>query len=622
MTADLDLPMRPHAFPHPDRPGTPPGAGLLPQLHRAARLAPGASLPPSLLLAAAAALAPAGVLPAQTPSRSLPTVTIEFNGPAVKESLPFDVPFLFTGTAPAGVEQLEVWVRCVVPAGAKKEPADCQKRTDAAPRNTRCGEEGWQKSPAWVRRPADAGQSSTFSVLVEPVQVNRSYDLCLASKALISEQERATAATKARETIDQRFRNSSTGSLTVEEVRALRRRLIEDLKSATQADQVIAAGTMFDPEVPDSEVRSRFVNAAGDIRSQQRNLFGRRGDWESAHPYYKQYLDSALVAGSTASFLRALKMHLLTASKTTPQIKAFLETPRAKLALGLLDATTTETRRWATGESGIPAGELAPLLNGTWSVSEAERVENHYLQQRNALSELLNFVRDLANPAFPHHPHVAALVRKSIRPGSGPQSLADVTRRGSPLPQAVMQAETMGELAGKIRGLIAARGQEVGRLSREFEIDSRDARVGRTNSMGNLALYRGWHASADVGLAWTPELGGVLPYLGLNLYFRPVNRDAKLGGIRDPRRYSATLGVSTESVKEAGRRDDLLGTRALLLGAGGRVNEIIRLGGGLVFFEALDTNPLRPSSSLAATWYLNASLDLNVSEIPLLDQLF
>jgi hypothetical protein len=125
------------------------------------------------------------------------------------------------------------------------------------------------------------------------------------------------------------------------------------------------------------------------------------------------------------------------------------------------------------------------------------------------------------------------------------------------------------------------------------------------------------YVSLDLGALYAFGLGGVEPYVGLNLYFRPINKNVPLrlqGAFAH--RLSLTAGVTLTSVADdedgVRTRGDLFLGRALFVGTGLRVTSSIRLGAGGVFFRKKDPNPLVDDSSLAFTPYASASLDVDI----------
>jgi hypothetical protein len=142
------------------------------------------------------------------------------------------------------------------------------------------------------------------------------------------------------------------------------------------------------------------------------------------------------------------------------------------------------------------------------------------------------------------------------------------------------------------------------------------ARIGlRATSSTTYKARANWHISLDAGALVAVDIREVVPYLGVNWYLRPVNKDAPLSSKCWSRcfgrRFSFTLGVSATSVKQTNRVEDLVSGRAVLVGAGLRLTDYFRVTGGTLivktYVDGLDKRP-RPHALPAAA----ASLDIDV----------
>ena len=145
------------------------------------------------------------------------------------------------------------------------------------------------------------------------------------------------------------------------------------------------------------------------------------------------------------------------------------------------------------------------------------------------------------------------------------------------------------------------------------------------SSTGNFDTFSNYYISADAGLLWSSEVDQVVPYVGTNIYLRPVNKNAPLrtlGGFGHTfsRRFAFTLGLTTASVADKGSgttgktRDDLFGTQSLLVGAGLRLTDTIRVGVGGLVFKQQDPNPLIDRQTTGRALYFSVSFDLNVAK--------
>jgi hypothetical protein len=116
------------------------------------------------------------------------------------------------------------------------------------------------------------------------------------------------------------------------------------------------------------------------------------------------------------------------------------------------------------------------------------------------------------------------------------------------------------------------------------------------------------------------------PYVGANIYFRPVNKDASFRQADSfGRRFAITFGITLSSIEEEAGDDAVVATagktrfdlltnnRSLLLGAGFRVSPSLRLSGGVLVLKERDPNPLISAISVATVPYVSFSLDFDVA---------
>jgi hypothetical protein len=132
---------------------------------------------------------------------------------------------------------------------------------------------------------------------------------------------------------------------------------------------------------------------------------------------------------------------------------------------------------------------------------------------------------------------------------------------------------------------------------------------------GNFDTRRSWYLSADTGVAVAPELGEVFPYVGTNIYFRPVNKQAPPTVFLS--RFSAIVGFTlTSNLIKPGETQSLFGTNAnLLLGAGLRATDVLRFNGGVLVLKGVNPNPLINRTRLEITPYFSFSADIDLAGI-------
>lgn len=123
------------------------------------------------------------------------------------------------------------------------------------------------------------------------------------------------------------------------------------------------------------------------------------------------------------------------------------------------------------------------------------------------------------------------------------------------------------------------------------------------------------YVSADAGMLYAPDIETAALYIGSNIYFRPVNKRAPLSEKGSfLRRAAVTIGFTVTSIADEDQqtRSDMFGHQSLVLGAGVRLTQAIRAGGGVLIFKENNPNPLITKSSTVTTPYVSFSFDLDV----------
>lgn len=140
------------------------------------------------------------------------------------------------------------------------------------------------------------------------------------------------------------------------------------------------------------------------------------------------------------------------------------------------------------------------------------------------------------------------------------------------------------------------------------------------SSRGGFTTRARAHISMDLGVMYAGRIGEIRPYMAANFYTRPVNRNVPLsevGGFR--RRFSVMMGITVTSIEEKDGerilRDDAFGSNALLVGVGYRLTDAARVSGGILFFKENDPNPLIDNLSTTAEGFVAVSFDWNVKNI-------
>lgn len=126
--------------------------------------------------------------------------------------------------------------------------------------------------------------------------------------------------------------------------------------------------------------------------------------------------------------------------------------------------------------------------------------------------------------------------------------------------------------------------------------------------------------TADIGVALIPSIGKMVPYIGSNIYFRPINRDRPLLMqefiVKDFwRRFSMLLGLTYSTLKKDNYRNDLMSTFNLITGAGFRVADFVKINGGVIWYTQVNPNPLNTNNTVRGSGFVSLSFDIDVKTV-------
>jgi hypothetical protein len=280
--------------------------------------------------------------------------------------------------------------------------------------------------------------------------------------------------------------------------------------------------------------------------------------------------------------------------------------------LGLIGPTAAGAASLAHG--GDPTAAAPPPLTLAAEPAQARAMAASYQATAKTLDGLLAVLQWTTGP---DGAAVAAGLAEDQR-----ASLAAAARDGGAPARARALAATLAGTCQNLEGQLAARAQGLDAVVEDVQVAAASVIVADGSTSGNFATQQRNYISADAGFVWAPELDELVPYLGTNLYFRPVNKNAPLatlGGFGETftRRFALTFALTASSISDDGdaagtMRDDLFASQSLLVGAGLRVTDSMRLGAGAIVFKRDDPSPLIDDPELNFSYYLAFSFDMDV----------
>jgi hypothetical protein len=528
-------------------------------------------------------------------------VAVNLNAGTFNRVLPFDVPVRVCGTVPAGSTSVTVQYavsrtanlsldskcRLLSPPGASLEPA----------------------TPIPGRL-----DGTTFRTILPPLEAERYYAFCFQRRAMIPPDLAAKLKAQVRDILDRGLAEVTSGDLSAQQSLKLRTELYNRLTAAASADDLaLTEGTVFDLKSGYDAMRGTgrihdlVTKVLNPQRREDRIVAG--DPRQGLPPLSERQLDlkDALKAVRASPELANLSDQLTKSAQTDSTVQELLASRNFKAAVALLHADDDQLSLIAQGrEAGDPAPDLM-------SPDQAAAMASHYDDTSAALGDLAGLIRKV----------VVAAPTSTLRAGlseSDAAALRVLIDPQGPLTKAGNLAFTLSGLAQDLQTALVERSVALDALAERVKAEATAVEVVDGSTTGNFATTQSNYISADAGLVFAPQLSKGVSYVGMNFYFRPVNKDADLSQFGSfSRRFAVTLGLTVQSIADGGggtlqTRQDLFGNQSLILGGGLRVTNSFRLATGAVVFQKKDRNPLVSKYSLATTYYFSVSFDLNVAK--------
>ncbi|MEO8256704.1 MAG: hypothetical protein ABI868_05085 [Acidobacteriota bacterium] len=548
------------------------------------RRRPGAAASARLAMAALiCSLWPALAGAADAPVTStIKEVTVDLAAHSVVQVLPFDVPFFMTGQAPPRTRQVSVRIIDVRTGGA---------------------------GPA-VLFPWDAESISEtavpFRILMPRLDAENYYRFMFDFRRTLVKDETDQIQRLAIPALEGVMRSLTLrdGQLDQRDSAALRDRLtaaVEQLIGPSR--QIIVEATLFDRNTPHQDVLDQFNLAVREIIAPQEDRTDVVQGYGARQGDFRQPLD---VIRNDAALDRVIGV---IEASTDPTIVTALGQSRPGLDLARLDATQAGERANGTQPLERPTTPFTSI----WATGEAGPYERNY---RRTLADL-EALRQVLEASLPVLPALPAADRSAVQ--------ALLAADGAIL-NARNLVNRLVVLMGRMRSDLDERSVALANLSTLVSVEARKLVVVDGTTVADFRTAQNWYISMDAGFAYAFRIGTLTPYVGANIYFRPVNKDAPLRLVDSfGRRFAFTFGITLSSIEEESVNDtalvrasrtrfDLMNMhRSLLLGVGFRVTQSLRLSGGALVLKEKDPNPLITTIATAAVPYIAFSLDFDVA---------
>jgi hypothetical protein len=540
----------------------------------------------TLLLSGALSISPSVL------GQDLDVVELDVTSGIASDRLPFDVPFLLTGRAPAGSIQLDLQVQ-EKHASRDEFPLEWNPAT---PLTSAIGTDG------------------IFRVRLGPFDADRDFRFLLAFERRLSSGEAAalrrevhSALDRELRTLEEDFPRGRASSLGAELRLSLERALNEGtpISSARGSVAVEARGGLFGDDSGDAELQSLSKEVLARQAERDRSLRLYR---ETA-PTFEEDLDAIRSAAPLRTLLAELERRP-ELDPRNPRNELFL----AEEAMRLVRASDAEISAVARGRSLV---ERPIDLEGSFRPEDAGSFRSRYLRTSKALRDLRDWLQSLTVPGARNRATFDRLVSEGVLEASSAGTLAaSSSADGGLLSRAEKWAEVLEAYLYDLEKSLLGRERALDSMAAEIESRALSAVIRQTITTEVATTRANLYIGLDLGALYSPELERAAGYFGANIYFVPVNKKASLGHAGSlAKRTSVTFGITLSELvlEDDPRIEPLLGSRYnLVLGAGYRFARSLRVSGGTLLVLKNDPNPLVVDRSLAATPYFAFSFDIDI----------
>lgn len=544
-------------------------------------------------------------------------VNADLEGQLFTSVLPFDVPFILTGSVPDGVKTLEV--RCwKLDTDPKTREPRVRSREELA-KNPQSGACFGGNPLVWSNSIAPTAADPKFRLLVPRLDAEAYYQFKFSTEKQVTPDEAKAFTERIDEDIDALLWAGSppvttglpvSGDLSRTETPQLRSSLVGELLAVTGADRIIEEGSVFNPNTPIEAIHDAFNDVIAPVRDAQAKIDALAENYEDE----VTELNPRLASLATDPALARLRSALAARAAADPAFQPLVDEVAAAAAVA-----------------------PAPIL-GDGDRASAATLANFVDRARSYLSTHGGAIADLrallagqpAGEVGSIETQLAPLVAggqltagdmTALRDLGAPRGLIGAIDRAVNAQPGASEGR-IGLLLTQIDGQLRARSAALLAVVAEVRIRAQNTVIIAGNTTGSFATQSRNYIGADLGVLCAPELDDCTTYAGTNLYFAPVNKAAPLNQFGPffsrqslKRRVSVTIGLTIEGVSDGGKtRDDLIDNQSLLLGLGARLSNSVRLTAGALLFKKVDPNPLVDDETLTTSWFLSISFDIDVAK--------
>ena len=539
-------------------------------------------------------------------------VNVDLNGQTFDRVLPFDVPFLFAGNVPAGITELQV--RCWQLGSTKgKKGVKPDVIAGQEPAGKPADGDCWGgEVPTWHNTIDPDTPNPQFRVVVPRLEAERYYQFKFSFTKVVTAQQAADFAQQVAGLADAALWGDPavtvdlpvSGDLTVQEIQAIRDRLILALRQVTGADRVVQPGTIFSDDAGPAAVREELSRLLNPVRTSQGQIHATLENYQDEIAN----LNPNLQALRNDPVLTKLRAALASRAAADPSAQDHADEVAVAMAVPEAPVLLNRDRQSAAAVTAFTQRNAAYFADASAKIGKLRDLLANKLVAADGSPQ--PFLAPLVSTGQSSGQLTSADVAALVDLGQPRGLVGSVDRALARIGQNMFQ--------NQLPTLMTDRTRAVAAIAQEYRTKVTGMIVIAGNTTGSFATQSNNYISADTGVICAPELSDCTTYVGTNVYFRPINKAAPLSQFGNffhtlDRRLSLTFGLTVKGIGDDKTRDDLFADQSLVVGLGARLTNSVRFTTGALVFKELDPNPLVDNPKLTTTYFFSLSFDIDVA---------
>lgn len=523
--------------------------------------------------------------------QKFPEIEVDLGSGTFKKYLPFDTHFMIKGPVTKDIVEITVW-------WLEKQKPEIGKIKISPLSEEYKGSKRWKKiKPSWKN--TFSSNEKHFYILAPPLKAKRFYQFYFQFSRKLSTEELNDFKKQITDDFDMILREKGElAELGDDDIPNFQEKLIDALPKSEGKVINPTAGSIFDDSAEGLESLKKKVDDIIGLLEPQAERYAIIIDFQDA---IERNAKNLLIFSEN-------KIILAINAVITKNLKKFKHLfNQNELAFRLVHLSNNEAKE-------IIRGEIPFILTDSLNNIPVEKIENAWkptdcdIRIKN-LRELFNSLR-----------MIRSLLLRVLSDFDFFKSEHTDIREKNDIKELISKLKENEDIIDgihhrllRLRTELTVREKRIADIVNQIGVLAKIDAYVMGDSGGEFKTRTTWHLNPDIGLAYAPDLKEVFPYFGVNIYFRPVNKEVPLnqkGGFG--RRFAAVIGITTSSIELEDQRKGLLGKKALIIGAGFRITDALRISAGSLLFRKIDPDPSISETRFSTSLFISISIDWDI----------